>query len=596
MYPFAIVKHTLIVFLLCWISTAGSAQSLMQKKVSIELKNKPLSEALTAISRQGGFYFSYNSNIISKDSLVTISVKNKTVKQVLDLLLGAHCQYRETDKYIIIQPAEREKWYTISGYIKDANSGDALPDVSVFERQQLASAITGKDGYFSLQLKDHKRYSTAEITVSKGFYIDTSVSLLKGYDQQLELVIAPETYSLPSVVVTQHSGVERSWLGRLFISSKLKTQTLNLGKFFVDKPYQFSLTPGLGTHGKMSGQVENKFSLNVLGGYTAGVDGFEVGGLFNINKKDVRYAQFAGVCNIVAGNVEGFQAGGISNYNGLKTTGFQAAGIINTTGSMEGFQAAGIVNITTDTAHGVQTAGIVNIAKRANIQAAGICNIAEDVEGVQLGGVANIADSIKGVQASGCVNIAENVNGAQVAGFMNIAHKVKGVQISGFINIADSCDYPIGLINIVKSGDAAIGASIDEYGHTVIALRSGGRVLYGILGAGGIFDATTFRYAFEAGLGAHWNLRKHFRINVELAALTTSDMKGNAFQDNALRILPAVRFGPLEIFGGAGCNIAVYNFTPQQRFGQGNTIWEYQGKYNNTSVRVGYKVGVQVHI
>jgi hypothetical protein len=170
------------------------------------------------------------------------------------------------------------------------------------------------------------------------------------------------------------------------------------------------------------------------------------------------------------------------------------------------------------------------------------------------------------------------------------------VQLSGFINIADSSDYPIALINIVKNGDAAIGASIDEYGHTVIALRSGGRVLYGILGAGGIFDATTFRYAFEAGLGAHWNLRKHFRINVELAALTTSDMKGNAFQDNALRVLPAVRFGPLEIFGGAGCNVAVYNFNPQQRFGQGNTIWEYQGKYNNTSIRVGYKVGVQVHI
>ena len=596
MYSFSILKHLLFVLLFCSLSNAGYAQTLMQKKVSIELKNKPLSEALTAISRQGGFYFSYNSNIISKDSLITISAKNKTVKQILDQLLGEHCQYREADKYIIIQPAEREKWYTISGYIKDANSGDLLPDVSVFERQQLASALTGKDGFFSLQLKDHKRYSTAEITVSKGFYIDTSISLLKGYNQQLELAIAPETYSLPSVVVTQHSGVERSWLGRLFISSKLKTQTLNLGKFFVDKPFQFSLTPGLGTHGKMSGQVENKFSFNVLGGYTAGVDGFEVGGLFNINKKDVRYAQFAGICNIVAGNVEGFQAGGISNHNSLKTTGFQVAGIVNSSNSVEGVQAAGIVNMAEDSVKGAQAAGIANIAVYANLQAAGIVNIADEVDGVQASGVTNIADTVKGVQAAGCINIAEDVNGVQVAGFMNIAHIVKGVQLAGFINIADTSDYPIGLVNIVSNGDAAIGASMDEYGHTVVALRSGGRVLYGIIGAGGIFDATTFRYAFEAGLGAHWRLHKHFRINTELAALTTTDMKGNAFQDNALRVLPAVRFGPLEIFGGAGFNIAVYNFKPQQRFGQGNTIWEYEGKYNYTSLRVGYKVGVQVHI
>ena len=596
MYSFSILKHLLFVLLFCSLSSAGYAQTLMQKKVSIELKNNPLSEALTAISRQGGFYFSYNSNIISKDSLITISAKNKTVKQILDQLLGEHCQYRETDKYIIIQPAEREKWYTISGYIKDANSGDLLPDVSVFERQQLASALTGKDGYFSLQLKDHKRYRTAEITVSKGFYIDTTVSLLKGYDQQLELVIAPETYSLPSVVVTQHSGVERSWLGRLFISSKLKTQTLNLGKFFVDKPFQFSLTPGLGTHGKMSGQVENKFSFNVLGGYTAGVDGFEVGGLFNINKKDVRYAQFAGICNIVAGNVEGFQAGGISNHNNLKTTGFQAAGIVNSSNNVEGAQAAGIVNIVVDSVNGAQAAGIANVAKYVNIQAAGIVNIAEEVDGIQASGIANIADTLKGVQAAGCINIAEDVNGVQVAGFMNIAHKVKGVQLAGFINIADTCDYPIGLVNIISNGDAAIGASMDEYGHTVVALRSGGRVLYGIIGAGGIFDASTFRYAFEAGLGAHWRLHTNFRINTELAALTTTDMKGNAFQDNALRVLPAIRFGPLEIFGGAGFNIAVFNFKPQQRFGQGNTIWEYEGKYNYTSLRVGYKVGVQVHI
>jgi len=596
MYSIAIVKHTLLVFLLCWLSAAGNAQSLIQKKVSVELKNKPLSEALTAISRQGGFYFSYNSNIVNKDSIVTIAVINKTVRQVLDQLLGQRYQYLEADKYIIIQTAEREKWYTISGYIKDANSGDALSDVSVFERQQLASVITGKDGYFSLQLKDQKRYTTAEITVSKGFYVDTSVSLVKGYDQQLELAIAPETYSLPSVIVTQHSGVERSWLGKLFISSKLKTQTLNLGKFFVDKPFQFSLTPGLGTHGKMSGQVENKFSLNVLGGYTAGVDGFEVGGIFNINKKDVRYVQFAGVCNIVGGNVAGFQASGVSNYNTKNATGFQVAGVINNSGSVEGFQAAGVINLTTDTVKGAQVAGVVNIAKCANVQAAGISNVAEEVEGVQLSGIANVADSVRGVQAAGLINIAERVNGLQMAGFINIAHKVKGVQLSGLINIADSSDYPIGLINIISNGDAAIGATMDEYGHMVVALRSGGSVLYGILGAGGIFDDATIRYAFEAGLGAHWQLHKHFRINTELAALTTSDMKGNAFQDNALRVLPAVRFGPLEFFGGVGCNIAVYNFKPEQRFGQGNTIWEYQGKYNNTSLRVGYKVGVQVHI
>jgi hypothetical protein len=37
--------------------------------------------------------------------------------------------------------------------------------------------------------------------------------------------------------------------------------------------------------------------MNVIGGYTAGVDGLEMGGVFNINQKDVRYFQMAGVFN-----------------------------------------------------------------------------------------------------------------------------------------------------------------------------------------------------------------------------------------------------------------------------------------------------------
>ena len=37
----------------------------------------------------------------------------------------------------------------------------------------------------------------------------------------------------------------------------------------------------------------------MFGGYTAGVNGLEIGGLFNLNKKDVRYVQAAGLFNIV---------------------------------------------------------------------------------------------------------------------------------------------------------------------------------------------------------------------------------------------------------------------------------------------------------
>jgi len=584
------------VIILCGLQAAGQTQSLLTKRVTIDATKKPMAEVLKAMGRQGGFYFSYNSNIVKGDSLITVHAKGMTVKGVLDQLLGSDFKYVETDKYIILQPPEHEKWYTISGYVTDGSTGQVLSDVTIFERQQLASAITGKDGFFKLQLKDRERYRSAELVVKKGFYVDTTVSLIKGYDQELALTIVPETYSLPDMVVTQYSGVGRSRFARFLLSSKLKTQNLNLGKFFVDKPYQMSLIPGLGTHGKMSGNVANKVSFNVLGGYTGGVEGVECAGIFNVNKKDVKYVQMAGVCNIVAGNAEGFQASGVSNYVEGKATGAQMAGVMNKAGKVDGVQAGGVINIAFDTVNGVQFAGFINGAPASNVQGAGFINVAGHVDGAQVAGFINLAREVSGNQSAGFINIAEKVDGVQVAGFVNIARKVKGVQLAGFVNIADSSDCPIGFINIVRSGDKAIGVTVDEYGITSIALRSGGRVLYGIFGIASDLSTTNMKNGFELGFGAHLRISKHFRINSELASLAITDFGGSYYNDYALRVLPAVRVGPIELFAGAGLNTAYYSQMPVALGGIPQTqLFQETITGERAQMRLGYKAGLQVH-
>lgn len=571
-------------------------QDLLQKRISISERRKPLADVLKTIGQKGEFYFSYNSNIIPKDSIVSVAAADISVRDVLRRLLPGDYKYIESDKYIIIQTTDKEKWYTISGYITDGQSGSRLADVSVFERQQLASAITGPDGFFMLRLKDRERYKAAEITVSKGFYVDTTLSLIKGYDQQISLAIVPEVHSLPDMVISQYSGVERSWFSRLLVSSKLKTQSLNLRKFFVDKPYQFSLIPGVGTHGKMSGQVANKFSFNILGGYTAGVDGVEIAGLFNIDTKDVQYVQAAGLFNVVTGNVEGVQLAGISNYIKSKATGVQAAGIMNKAKKVQGVQAAGIFNVAFDSVVGIQMAGFVNGAMYANTQLSGYVNLCGYVDGLQATGFVNIAKKVHGMQASAFVNIADEVDGMQASAFVNIAHKVKGVQLTGFVNIADSSDFPIGLINVIGNGDKAIGLSIDEFGTTILAFRSGGRVLYGIVGGGGKQYLGGWLYAVEVGMGAHLNFTKHFRVNAELASLSMSDLGNQRLSDNAFRLMPSVRLGPIEMFAGAGINFSVYNFQPDYAVATNSVLWEKDRQTSSIAFRIGYKAGFQVHL
>ncbi|HJX70578.1 MAG TPA: hypothetical protein VJ346_01455 [Bacteroidales bacterium] len=202
-------------------------------------------------------------------------------------------------------------------------------------------------------------------------------------------------------------------------------------------PFQVTFVTPLGTNGISSPGILNEFSFNVLVGVNGGVDGFEFGGLVNIDNGPVDGAQVSGFGNIVTGRVEAFQLAGFANINDSYT---------------EGFQGAGFINIVDDNADAFQIAGFANITGRAEgMQLSGFGNYAEKTEGLQAAGFMNISGKTEGAQVAGFMNVAEKFEGLQASGFINIADKVEGVQIAGFINICDSIDgIPIAPISIVK--------------------------------------------------------------------------------------------------------------------------------------------------
>ncbi len=272
---------------------------------------------------------------------------------------------------------------------------------------------------------------------------------------------------------------------------------------------------------------------------------------------------------------------GISNFIEGKSTGAQCAGIVNKAGKVEGVQAAGIANVAFDTVKGAQLGGIINGAKTANVQAAGIINGAMYV---------------KGVQVAGIVNVAKRVDGVQIAGFVNLAKRVNGVQIAGLINIADSCDYPIGFINIIRNGDRALGVTVDDLGTTVAALRSGGRIMYGIMGFASNQYQSIKLYGLEAGLGAHLPVSRHFRINAEITTQSLFDFDEQTVNDNGISIMPAVRIGPFEFFAGAGVNVLISTVAPPYLSLIDHHIEAgFTNAGANVETRVGYKAGLQVH-
>ncbi|WP_160713979.1 carboxypeptidase-like regulatory domain-containing protein [Chitinophaga solisilvae] len=551
--PFS--RIILIILLTAGLSWQTAAQSLLNKTVSLEVKRQPLSEVLNQISRQGNFYFSYISNILPQDSLVSISVNRKSVRHVLDILFEGDYVYKESGNYIILlKKVSGQAYYQISGFVTDKRTGMRISNASVYERQQLISTLTNNDGYFRLRLKD--KYPTAAISVSKELYADTSLTINTGQDQEVAVTISPVTFQLKTVEIT--SQVERTWLGRMLLSSRQKMQSMNLTSFLADKPYQASLAPGLGTHGKMGAQVVNKFSVNILGGYTAGVDGVEIGTGFNIVKGNVKNVQIAGIFNVVGGKTSGVQIAGLHNNVLDSMNGVQVGGFSNITrGNQEGVQISGVYGQTRGNFSGVQLSGVLNVSK-GNIdgwQVAGVVNVAaKNAKGVQLSGIGNFTQNeFHGVQLTGIGNISKStVKGVQLSTIFNYARRLDGVQV-GLVNIADTTTgYSIGLINFVKKGYHKVSVFSTETLNLNVAWKSGRKELYSILLAG-MNAGTEKAYQIGYGIGKEIPFNRNFFLAAEItgASLYIGDKDGINTQMMRMQPMLNLRLGKsVSIFAG----------------------------------------------
>ena len=285
------------------------------------------------------------------------------------------------------------------------------------------------------------------------------------------------------------------------------------------KPFQVSLIYPLGTSGFYSGNSSYLFSFNILAGVTGAANGFELGGISNVNHYYNHGVQIAGISNVSGSYNKGFQIGGICNVIGGSTNGFQTGGICNLAGgSMQGVQLAGIMNACGDSATGVQLAGITNISGSfEGLQTSGIMNTANDVDGAQIAGITNIASGADALQLAGIGNMAADVKGAQIGGIFNVAGYVKGFQLAGIVNICDSIDgVPLALVSIVgKNGYRRWDIWGSEAFNINVSYKIGIRGLYTIFTLGykpGDRDNNT---GLGVGLGSNMMLGRRSGIDVE---------------------------------------------------------------------------------
>lgn len=122
-----------------------------QEKITLELQNQPVNEAIREIEKQSGYTFSYSPSLLKDFPKVTVRINSEPLEKALQALFGkTDIQYVIQGKHIILK--KRPKEVTISGFIYDNESYESLIAANVYDMASGQGAVTNNFGFYSFSV------------------------------------------------------------------------------------------------------------------------------------------------------------------------------------------------------------------------------------------------------------------------------------------------------------------------------------------------------------------------------------------------------------------------------------------------------------
>lgn len=207
------IGYLVALFLLLLAPLQVSAQ---EARLSIDVKDATLDAVAWYIQQKTDCIISYESDEIGEIRHLNISVKNKTVSEILNLCLdGTDLYYeKEGNTYLIKKKAAARKVY-ITGIIKD-ETGEVLPGTTVQLKGTKTGAVSGMDGRYSILIPDQKGvkllYSFIGMEAQEKTYTGNT---------RIDVTLAATTNSMEEVVVTGYQNIKRKDLVGSFTTLKV---------------------------------------------------------------------------------------------------------------------------------------------------------------------------------------------------------------------------------------------------------------------------------------------------------------------------------------------------------------------------------------
>ena len=187
-----------------------SAKSYSQEaRVTFDLKNVSVNEVFNTIRSQTSYSFWYDVNDVDVNRVVSVKAKNKSVKEVLDIVFkNKAVDVRMVDNHIVIKTREMsnelpvvQQSRKITGIVKDA-TGEPVIGANVVEKGTTNGTITDIDGKYSLEINPN-----AVLIVSYIGYVRQELPV--GKQESLDIVLKEDAETLDEVVVVGYGSQKK---------------------------------------------------------------------------------------------------------------------------------------------------------------------------------------------------------------------------------------------------------------------------------------------------------------------------------------------------------------------------------------------------
>lgn len=198
----------MLIALCCGLAQANtmSAQELLDRTVSLRVKDQKLRHVLSSIEKQANVRFVYSPQTIGANSRVSMSLERKKLSEALsqlfssqpvewDIVGGQIILRRSAARPAAVVPGDlllsgpvivpESVDRSIRGRVTDENSGEALPGVSIMIKGTQKGTVTNGEGVYDLQVPEEEvvlvfsfvGYVTQEVEAGKRSAVDISMKV-----------------------------------------------------------------------------------------------------------------------------------------------------------------------------------------------------------------------------------------------------------------------------------------------------------------------------------------------------------------------------------------------------------------------------------